>query len=91
MPLAIDNQVSVLDELLSRLEHCPLTDASTLALEHLRQARVYLLGAMYREYEFNLELARSTVRAMADRGARASIEELLSRLMDTKGHSSLGH
>ena len=89
MPLAIDNQLDILDKLLSQLEHGPQTPASELALEHLREARVYLLSGMYREYEFNLELARSAVHGMADPD-RASIQQLLSKLTDAKDDSSLG-
>lgn len=85
MPLAIDDQINLLDELLSRLEQNPRSKESEIAHEHFQEARVYLLGAMYGEYALNLELGRRAVDAMPDQDTRSELNQILSRLTDA-GH-----
>jgi hypothetical protein len=82
MLVAIDAQVGLLDELLSRLAHSPQSMESEIAQEHFQAARVYLLGAMYGEFGLTLELGRRAVHAIQDRKTRSELNHVLSQLID---------
>ena len=82
MPLAVDAQVGLLDELLSRLTHGPQSTESEIAQKHFQEARVYLLCAAYDEYVFSLKLEWWAIHTMHDRNIRAELGHLVSRLID---------
>ena len=86
LALATETSIKKLDELLVLLaqDSDPASDASLLADEHVRGARAYLLGAMYSEYELNLQLARKAVARIHDDRVRAQAERILDSLIDTK-------
>jgi len=89
MPLAVDAQVGLLDELLLRLTHGPQSTESEIAQKHFQEARVYLLCAAYDEYVFSLKLGRWAIHAMHDRNIRAELSHLVSRLIDRSDHGTL--
>ena len=80
MPIGVEDQVDVLDELLRGLAHKPQSKASEIAQEHFQEARLCLLGAMYDEYAFDVELGCKAVNAIPDRSERAELRHVLSRL-----------
>jgi hypothetical protein len=86
MPLAIDAQVTLLDELLRRLMRIPQSKESEIAREHFQAARVYLLGVMCDEYAFSLELGRRAIHAMHDRNTRSDLNHVVSQLIDASDH-----
>jgi hypothetical protein len=68
-----------LDGMIAALEP-PNSDASAVLLEHLKGAKMYLLGGMPEEYGLELEMAREEAAAIPNRDLRESTSKMIDRL-----------
>ena len=70
-----------LDHLIGEIKHAHSTQMDLL-LEHLQSARIYLLGAMPDEYEFNLREARQLVRQVRASAFQKAVEQEVGVLLE---------
>lgn len=69
-----------LDELLAVIDRCSPADQAEFALEHIHEARTYLLGAMPNEFGLTLKLAREALARMDDTEPRRKAESIVASL-----------
>lgn len=72
--------VENLDALLVAVDRCQPSDQAEFAHEHIQEARIYVLGAMPRECEWSLELARKTLASMPASEDRQKAQKMLENL-----------
>jgi hypothetical protein len=72
--------VDKLDALLVAINRCEPAEEAEFAYEHIQEARTYVLGAMPRECEWTLELARRTMARMPASKALTRARKLLAEV-----------
>src|SRR5665213_10371 len=73
----IETNEAELDEIITALER-DHSDTSKVLLEHLKCAKVYLLGSMPEEYGVELEMAHKAATALPQGDLRKAIDRLNS-------------
>ena len=77
-PAQREADLSRLDEMISALEKYRDSD---LAIEHLKSARIYLLGAMPREYLLSLEASKSALASSPNNNLLRDFDDAISNLI----------
>lgn len=75
----IETNETELDGIITALER-DHSDTSKVLLEHLKCAKVYLLGSMPEEYDVELEMAHKAAAALSQRDLRESVSKSIDRL-----------
>jgi hypothetical protein len=79
----IETEEAELDKVITVLEQ-DYSDTSNLLVEHLKGAKMYLLGGMPEEYGVELEMARKAAADLSQRDLRESASKAIDRLRSAR-------